>query len=207
MLLNPGDTILFQGDSITDCSRSRDDLTDLGRGYVFMTASRLLAVHPDLDLTIHNRGMSGNICTDLAARWQRDCLDLKPTWLSLYIGINDCWNRYRDRPPVETKEFEHAYRNLLSQSTTQLGSRLILLEPFVLPVLEGQEAWREDLNPKIDVVRKLAREYDAILVPLDGLFAAASTRKPPAYWAHDGVHPTPAGHALIAQAWLDAIGA
>lgn len=209
MQLQPGDTILFQGDSITDWYRGRDDPTNLGRGYVFMVASRLLAFYPEMDLTLHNRGVSGHTCADLAERWQRDCLDLKPTWLSLYIGINDCWNRYRDgrHPPVDAKEFEHAYRNLLSQTTTQLDCRLILMEPFVLPVQEDQPQWREDLNPKIDVVRSLAREFDALLVPLDGLFAAASTRKPPAYWAEDGVHPTPAGHALIAEAWLEAIGA
>jgi len=39
-------------------------------------------------------------------------------------------------------------------------------------------------------------------VPLDGLFAAAAAHREPAFWLPDGVHPTPAGHALIAQAWL-----
>jgi lysophospholipase L1-like esterase len=67
--------------------------------------------------------------------------------------------------------------------------------------------WREDLDPKIAVVRQLAREFHAILVPLDGIFAQASTQREPAFWAGDGVHPSNAGHALIAQSWLRAVKA
>jgi len=80
------------------------------------------------------------------------------------------------------------------------------VEPFVLPVPENRKSWRQDLDPKIHIVRELAREYGAMLVPLDGLFAAASAKAEPAYWAPDGVHPSPAGHALIADAWLRTVG-
>ena len=82
-----------------------------------------------------------------------------------------------------------------------------MIEPFVLPHPEDRIAWREDLDPKIHVVRKLALEYGALLVPLDGLFAAACSKAEPAYWAGDGVHPSLAGHELIADAWIKAIGA
>jgi lysophospholipase L1-like esterase len=84
---------------------------------------------------------------------------------------------------------------------------LILLEPFVLPVPVDRVRWREDLDPKIAVVRQLAREFHAILVPLDGIFAQASAQREPAFWAGDGVHPSNAGHALIAQSWLRAVKA
>ena len=59
--------------------------------------------------------------------------------------------------------------------------------------------WREDLNPRIEVVRKLAAEYSALLIPLDGRFAAACVTAEPAFWAADGVHPTLAGYGLIAN--------
>jgi acyl-CoA thioesterase I len=78
---------------------------------------------------------------------------------------------------------------------------------LALPVPEDRKTWREDLDPKIDVVRKLAREYHAHLVPLDGIFAQAAALREPAFWASDGVHPSNAGHALIAQAWLRTIKA
>ncbi|MBN1933543.1 MAG: GDSL family lipase, partial [Anaerolineae bacterium] len=91
------------------------------------------------------------------------------------------------------------------QVRDQLGARLVICEPFLLPVPDDRRAWRVDLDPKIAVARDLAREFGAIYVPLDGILAQASTRRAPAFWAADGVHPTPAGHALIAQAWLKAV--
>ena len=77
----------------------------------------------------------------------------------------------------------------------------------MLPVPEDRLTWREDLDPKIAVVRRLAREFRAVLVPLDGVFAQAATRRDPGFWAPDGVHPSPAGEALMAQAWLRAVKA
>lgn len=54
--------------------------------------------------------------------------------------------------------------------------------------------------------RALAREFGATLVSLDKRFASASTKREPAFWAPDGVHPSEAGNTLIAQAWLQAVG-
>ncbi|MNI85471.1 hypothetical protein D3C73_1424700 [compost metagenome] len=96
---------------------------------------------------------------------------------------------------------------MLQRATDKLDVKLIMMEPFVLPVPEDRKLWRTDLDPKIHVVRQLAREFGAVLVPLDGLFAEASTKADPAFWTPDGVHPSPAGHALIAEAWLKAAGA
>jgi lysophospholipase L1-like esterase len=81
----------------------------------------------------------------------------------------------------------------------------VLLEPFLLPVPEDRRAWREDLDPKINAIRDLAREFEATYVPLDGIFAAASTRREASFWLPDGVHPSPSGHALIAESWIEAV--
>jgi len=205
-LLNKNDVILFQGDSITDTGRNRDDGGDLGKGYAFLIAAHLSARYPELDLKFLNRGISGNRVSNLQERWQRDCLDLEPTWVSVYIGINDTWRRYDRDDPTSVERFEEGYRDVLVRTTERLQAKLILIEPFVLPHPADREAWREDLDPKIHVVRKLAREFGALLVPLDGLFAQAATRAHSPYWAPDGVHPSPAGHALIAKAWLETIG-
>lgn len=208
MLINKNDRILFQGDSITDCGRDRDQPHGLGGGYAMMAASFLSAKHPQLAPAFFNRGISGNRVGDLVDRWQEDCIDLKPDVLSLYIGINDVWRRYDRNLPTTPEAFEKNYRILLEKTLAALPCiKLVIMEPFVLPVPEDRKAWREDLDPKIDVVRHLAREYQATYVPLDGIFAAASTQQTPAYWAPDGVHPSPAGHALIAQSWLRAVGA
>lgn len=193
--------ILFQGDSITDAGRNREDPGSLGTGYALMVAGWCQALFPEINATFLNRGVSGDRVADLKARWPEDCLALKPDLVSIMIGINDCWRRYDSNQPVTLAAFEADYRAILKQTAT-LGARIILCEPFLLPVLEGQEKWREDLDPKIQVVRRLAREFDALLIPYDGIFAQAATLQEPAYWLHDGVHPTAAGHALIAREWL-----
>jgi len=201
-----GQTVLFQGDSITDAGRNRETDT-LGTGYAFIAAALFGSLFPELGVRFLNRGISGNRVTDLDERWQADCIALRPDWLSVYIGINDCWRRYDRKLIMSVESYEHTYRLILDRAReANPNLNLVLVEPFVLPVPEDRVRWREDLDPKIDAVRRIARDYCAAYVPLDGLFAAACTRRPPEFWAHDGVHPSPAGHALIARAWLDAIG-
>ena len=201
----PQARILFQGDSVTDCGRDRNNTFDLGGGYPALIAARLWAELPELNLEVLNRGISGNRVYDLETRWEEDCIQLQPDWVSILIGINDTWRRY-DRDLVSPiDEFTACYRRILTQTVETTGAKLILCDPFVLPYPEDRRAWREDLDPRITVVRDLAREFDAIYVPLDGIFAAASARREPAFWAADGVHPTLAGHGLIAKAWLNAV--
>jgi acyl-CoA thioesterase-1 len=206
MLINADDRILFTGDSITDAGRSREKPEELGVGYVALAAAHLQARLASPHLKIFNRGIGGNRACDLLKRVDSDLLALKPTVVSILIGINDTWRRYDSNDPTEVKAFERDYRMLLEKVTQQIQARLVLLEPFVLHVPADRFNWREDLNPKIDVVRKLAVDFGAELLPLDGLFAQAATQAPAAYWAADGVHPTPAGHALIAETWLENAG-
>lgn len=205
MQIEEGAVVLFQGDSITDCGRSRENLDDLGGGYAMMAASWIGAMYPEWKIRFVNRGISGNRVKDLQQRWKADCLDLKPNWVSIMIGINDTWRAFDSNDPTSPEDYRDAYDGILADVRDQLGARIILLEPFVLPFPEDRKAWRADLNPRIDIVRDLARKYEAILVPLDGIMAEACTRREPAYWAADGVHPTNEGHALIAQAWFQAV--
>lgn len=206
-LIEKGAVVLFQGDSITDAGRNRDDGAHLGFGYAAMAAAWFNAMYPEKQVTFLNRGVSGDRVKDLKARWQEDCIDLKPTWVSIMIGINDCWRRYSQNDPTPVEQYAADYRFLLDKVKAETDAKLILCEPFVLPVPDDRKQWREDLDPKINAVRELAREYDALLVTFDALFAQAATKADPAYWAADGVHPSLAGHALMAQAWLERVRA
>ena len=199
--------VLLQGDSITDGGRNYADGNDLGTGYAMLVAAWFSAAYPEKRVRFINRGIGGNCTRDLRARWQRDCLDLRPAWVSILIGINDTWRRYDSNDPTPVEAFERDYRAILTTVHDRLRARLVICEPFLLPVPDDRITWREDLDPKIAAVRRLAREFEATYVPLDGLFAAAAARREPAFWLPDGVHPTPAAHALIAQAWLKAVRA
>lgn len=206
MIIEAQDLVLFQGDSITDTHRDRENDT-LGTGYAYIAASIFSSLYPEQQVRFLNRGISGNTVVDLEQRWDEDCLELKPNVLSILIGINDSWNRYKRGVHTSTESYRAGYERLLTRVRESLpATKIIMLEPFLLPVREEQKAWREDLDPKIQAARELAREFGATYVPLDGLFAAACTQAAPAFWAQDGVHPSPAGHGLIARAWLEAVG-
>lgn len=198
--------ILFQGDSITDAGRNREDGNDLSvTGFVAMTAALFSSIYPEKNVKFFNRGISGNKVSDLRARWKEDCIDLEPNWVSIMVGVNDCWRRYSEDRYTPPEKFEEDYRHIITEAIQKCNARIILCEPFLLPVDEEKELWREDLDPKIHVVRKLAREFDAIYVPFDGLLAQVCARREPAFWAPDGIHPAAPSHALMAKAWLEAV--
>jgi acyl-CoA thioesterase I len=202
MKIKADDTILFTGDSVTDCLRVRENADHLGFGYVSLTAAHLQAQLASPQLRIFNRGISGDRVSDMLKRIEPDLLILQPTVVSILIGINDTWHRFNAKETTEATSFERDYRALLEKISQHLKARVVLLEPFLLHVSQDQHTWREYLNPNIDVTRKLAVEFGAELLPLDGLFAQGSTLAPANYWAEDGVHPSSAGHALIAETWL-----
>lgn len=199
-------TVLFQGDSITDAGRSRENLDDLGMGYPMFVDAMFHAENPGREIQFINRGISGNRVRDLKARWKEDCLDLKPDILSILIGINDTWRRYDSNDPTSAEAYEEDYRCILTQVREQLpDTEIVILEPFVLPMPEDRKEWRVDLDPKIHVARKLAAEFETGFIPLDGIFSAAAISSTPTEWLRDGVHPTAHGHAMIAEHWLNTV--
>ena len=188
--------ILFQGDSITDCGRNREDPDSLGDGYVNLIEGTLAGNHSQSNLKLINRGISGDKIRDLQLRWDADCIDISFDILSILVGVNDTLIT-----PAEL--FEEEYRMLLKRTTGELNSTIILCEPFLL--LGDNNAYRDDLNPKIEIVHRLSEEFSTLLLPLDKIFRKSCSLHPPEYWAPDGVHPTPAGHALIAKSWIECV--
>lgn len=209
MKLNLKDHILFIGDSITDVGRDRTNVADLGQGYPLMIATALKEKYTELELTFSNRGVGGDKLKDMAARWDVDCLSLNPTVVSILIGINDTWhtvgqNQFGSQEDLQ--QFEQQYRTLLTTLVEKSVRQIILMEPFVLPYPTDREMWRSDLDPRIQVVRKLAYEFQADLIPLDGLLNANGIKQGFALLTgEDGVHPTQEGHEIIAEIWLDTI--
>jgi acyl-CoA thioesterase I len=197
-----GMSILFTGDSITDCGRRTDVYQPMGRGYAFIASSWLSAMHPELGLTFINKGISGDRVASLAVRWTRDCVKLQPSLVSILIGVNDTWRRFDKDDPTSAEAFEADYRRLLEQTKRETDAFIVVCEPFLLNCGLVDDEWRADLAPKIGAARRLAQEFAALYIPLNDLFAQASAAARPDYWAQDGVHPTAAGHAFIARAWL-----
>ncbi|UJF15571.1 SGNH/GDSL hydrolase family protein [Jeotgalibaca sp. MA1X17-3] len=209
MELKKNDLILFIGDSITDVGRNREEGNDLGHGYPLMVAGALAATYPELQLQFLNRGISGNKITDLENRWAEDCISLQPDIVSILIGINDTWHHVGTTTFASQdalQEFEEMYRLLLNQVKNKTNAQIVILEPFVLSDPIDRLEWRTDLDPRIQIIRRLATEFAVDFIPLDGLLNSIGMKTSFQYLTgDDGVHPTVAGHGMIAKAWLEAV--
>lgn len=205
--------LVFAGDSITDAGRDREDDGSLGDGYVALLAGELGATEATraeptraepaqgAGLVVVNRGIAGDRAVDLERRWERDVLAERPDVLTVYVGVNDMWRRYDSDDPTSAADFEATYRRLLAPVRVE---RLLLVEPYFVPVRPEQEAWLADLDEKRAVVARLADEFGARFVPLHDRVTIAAAESGAAAIVPDGVHPTPAGSRLIADAWLAA---
>ena len=210
--LNKDDVILFQGDSITDDGRDKNSKTPntasmMGSGYAIHVAGNLLFKHAGKNLTIYNRGISGNKVYQLAERWDSDCFGLKPKVLSILIGVNDFWHTLSGNYQGTAKTYEEDYRALLKRTfATFPNLKLIIGEPFaVAGVRAVDESWYPEFDKYRDVARKLASEFKAIFIPYQKVFDEAQKHAPGVYWTYDGVHASLAGACLMANAWLEAV--
>ncbi len=208
-LVHPGDTILFQGDSITDFGRKREradqanDQAAMGSGYAWLAGVELLVDHPKAELRVFNRGVSGNKVFQLADRWQADCLDLKPNLLSILIGVNDLWHTLNGGYHGTVEIYERDYRALLERTRQALPKvRLVICEPFVLRCGAVNEKWFPEFDRYRAAAKRVAGSFHAAFIPFQAMFDEAVKYAPPAHWAADGVHPTAAGASLMACNWL-----
>ena len=208
-----GDVVLFQGDSITDAGRDKENehansSRSFGGGYAFLAASWLLETLAEKELTIYNRGISGNKGYQLDKRWDKDCLLLKPNVLSILIGVNDYWHLRNGNYDGTPEIYENDYRALLNRTKEQYPDiRLVICQPYILTDTRAvDESWVEPFRPYQEISLKLCQEFGATWVPFQEAFSTAAQVAPATYWTADGVHPSMAGAQLMAKTWLEALG-
>ena len=199
-LFEKGNRILFQGDSITDAGREKvkelpNNPQSFGSGYAFLAASALLNANPEKNLTLYNRGISGNKVYQLSDRWQKDCLDLTPDILSILIGINDYWHMRNGQYKGTVEIYENDYRALLQRTKDSLPNvKFVICQPFAVTNTSAvNDSWVAPVKEYQAVAKKLANEFNAIWVPFQEVFDEAVKHAPATYWTGDGVHPAMPG--------------
>ena len=206
-----GQTVVFIGDSITDCGR-RDRARPFGDGYVRLVIELITARYPERKISYVNRGISGDVITGLQRRWDEDVLQHDPDWVSVLIGINDLHRFFWPDSPeaVDIDTYRQGYEDCLGRLKRQCRAGLILLEPFYIcnEPRPGsiEQAVLQQLPQYISVVEELARQYEARHVPLHEVFQKQLQFRLPDIFCPEPVHPNHAGHSVIAEAWLNAMG-
>ena len=204
--------VLFQGDSITDCARNREDITSTGVGYVHMVKGQLGCEYPEKYEFIY-KGISGNRIVDVYARIKMDIINLKPDYMSLLIGVNGVWHELGGKHNgVSAEKFEKIYDMLLTEIFEALPDiKIMIMEPFVLEgsattaTEEEPERWdyfRTEVPLRAAAAKRIAEKYGLPFVKLQDVFNEACKQAPASYWLRDGVHPTPMGHWLIKNEWM-----
>ncbi len=204
--------ILFQGDSITDCGRNRNDFYGMGGGYANLVKASLGYDFPN-EYEFINRGVSGDRIVDLYARIKKDFINLKPDYASILIGVNDTWHEVNVQNGVDTEKFEKIYTMLMDEIIAACpDTKIMIMAPYVI---EGEgtcsteekpnkwEFFKADVCEKAEVAKRIAKKYNLPLIELQPELDRACQKAPNEYWAYDGVHPTANGHELIKRLWLE----
>ncbi len=205
-------TILFQGDSITDCGRSRENSEKLGDGYPLLVKAELGYAYPE-QYCFYNRGISGNRIVDVYARIKADIINLKPDYMSILIGVNDVWHEFGAQNGVSADKFEKIYCMLIEEIREALPDiQIVILEPFCLRAAatenteEIPDKWNQfhsEVLKRAQKAKCVAEKYGLAFIPLQDKFDEAAKNTANEYWLVDGVHPTVMGHQLIKNAWME----
>ncbi|MBP3570795.1 MAG: SGNH/GDSL hydrolase family protein [Clostridia bacterium] len=197
--------ILFQGDSVTDAGRDRSDPHDMGNGYPRYASAMMQDSFSDKEFEFVNLGISGNRTEHLVERLEADFIEIQPDIVSILIGVNDVWHHYSHGIETSDEQFEKNYRVVLDALKTRTNARILMIQPFLLETVDpAKQAYTEELARKQAIVKQLADEYADAYLPLDEILHR-ETEEEPAYYAADGVHPTPDGACYIGEAYLGAI--
>jgi len=212
MHIEPQSKLVFIGDSITDAERAKPVGEGLfgayGKGYVSYIEALLSATCPEREIRVVNQGISGNNVRDLKKRWQTDILDLNPDWLSICIGINDVWRQFDMPLQNELHVLPGEYESLLEDLVVSTRPRLkglVLMSPYIIEPNRA-DPMRAQMDRYGEIVRRIATRHGATFVDLQAAFDEVTSHRHPAAWAWDRIHPVPAGHVVIARAFLNATG-
>jgi len=198
-------TILFIGDSITDCGR-RLESAPLGNGYVKLFADMHLVRNPGKEITVINKGISGDTVAGLNNRWHDDVIRNRPDWVSIKIGINDLHRNFDESAESFSMDpFLKSYTEIMERTRSALPScKMLLIDPFFISTDRSPESFRSLILKRLPaycrVVKDLSREYGTLHVKTHAMFQRLLKVHEPDVFCPEPVHPNLTGHFAIAEA-------
>ena len=172
----PGPTVVFMGDSITEAWAPSFPVMFPGKAYI-------------------GRGISGQTTPQMLLRFHKDVVALRPAVVVILAGTNDIAG---NSGPSTLEMIEE---NLAAMTEMAQGNGIHVVLSSVLPVYDYP--WRPGLEPapKIVALNEWIRRYAAErgAVYLDYHSAMTDARQGlRAEFSADGVHPNEAGYRVMA---------
>lgn len=211
LLLKRGDRLAIVGDSITE-----------QRMYSRLIESYLTACMPDLEVTARQYGWSGEKTDGFLRRMDNDCLRFKPTIVTLCYGMNDA--RYRPFDVNNGKWFEDHYTAIV-RKLKAAGARVVVGSPgcsgklatWVTSRVGNLDEHNQHLCALRDIALGVAQDERAAFADVfwpmykakviaSGRYPGQDGARPYQLVGRDGIHPDWAGHAVMAYAFLRALG-
>ncbi len=188
----------------------------LGVARVYPERLEALLAETKVPAEVVNAGVKGDTTRDASLRFQRDVLSLRPAVVIIQFGLNDAavdLQKGSSRPRVPLEVYREQLATFVRDARLA-GIRPILMTPnpmFWTPALERKygkppydknERW--GLNALVkdyaEAVRDLAVKQTVPLVDVYRLFEKRDAQRGDAdKWTLDGMHPTDAAHAAIAN--------
>ncbi|MCA9211510.1 MAG: SGNH/GDSL hydrolase family protein [Planctomycetales bacterium] len=211
LMLQRGDRIAIVGDSITE-----------QRMYSRLIETYLTACVPELAITARQYGWSGEKTDGFLRRMDNDCLRFKPTIATLCYGMNDA--RYRPFDITNGKWYEDHYTSIVRKLQAS-GAKVVVGSPgcsgklatWVTSRVGNLDEHNQNLCALRDIAMGVAeREQVAFAdvfwpmykakVIAPGQYPGSDGSRPYQLVGRDGIHPDWAGHAIMAYAFLRALG-
>ena len=208
MLFENMDRIVFAGDSVTDMGSQNpvgEGLFDnTGRSYVRVIENMLSSWYPEINVRVTNSGISGNTSRDLLARFDRDVVDLDPSWVSICIGINDVWRQFDCPAMPDTHVLPDEYERNLETMILKVKDRvkgIFILAPYIIEP-NREDMMRKRIDEYVAICKALAEKYGCIFVDFQKMYEDYCKIRHSAYIAWDRIHPNQVGATLMAKEFL-----
>ena len=207
--LKQGDHLLLIGDSMTEA-----------RKYSLMIETYLNVCLPELEVVVRNLGKGGETAEGFLGRIESECLRNRPTVATICYGMNDAGYINNNREAAD--KFRLASEMIIQRLKAE-GVRVVLSSPGCIGRLPPWD-FVDELNGSLDGVNTslmYIRDEAAAIAEAEGLpfvdhfwtlyqaCFVSTTRFGADYavcGADDGVHPSWAGHVVMAYGFFKALG-
>jgi lysophospholipase L1-like esterase len=219
-VLQPGDRIIFIGDSITGQGRNAPE------GWANLIDHALEVARPSADFesvslggsgqgvstwrNVEQRSRDGEVILDVKETDVRATLDSTAQVVVFMLGMNDVLAPRLKDDPADLKEWENQYRQLIQSIRDRVKPRVLAIATPTLCTEDETSPKNQVMRKLIEKIHHLAATENLLVLPthqaMADLLKEGRRYQPNFHVTGDSVHPNAAGHLAIAAGMLKGLG-